>query len=81
MEEVFRYIDATNLYFMYCIEINFNLTEDYTDIAVKTSQYNAKALVNKGKRPLYKERIQNRQRNIFRSHWHPGEFYSRNLQP
>ena len=37
-----RAIDATNLTFMFYIEINFNLAIDYADIAVKTSQYNAK---------------------------------------
>ena len=43
-----RDIDAINMSFMYFIEIHFNLSEDYTDISVKTSRYNTKGLVNKG---------------------------------
>ena len=30
------------------IAIHFTLAEDYADIAVKTSRYNTKAIVNKG---------------------------------
>ena len=41
-------IATTNIYFMYFIEIDFNLAEYYADIAVNTSRYNTKALVNKG---------------------------------
>ena len=44
-----RDIAATNLYFMSFIEIHFNLAEDYADIYVKTSRYNTKGLVDKGK--------------------------------
>ena len=43
-----RAIAMTNISFLYFLERNLNLAEDYADIAVKTSQYNAKALVNKG---------------------------------
>ena len=42
-------IAATNISFLYFSERIFNLAEDYAYISVKTSQYNAKALVNKGK--------------------------------
>ena len=47
-ETEFRAIDATNISFMYFLERISNLAEDYADITVNTSQYNVKALVNKG---------------------------------
>ena len=40
-------IAATNLYFIYFLEKNLKLAEDYTYISVKTIRYNANALVNK----------------------------------
>ena len=43
-----RAIAATNIYFLYFIEINFNLSGYYADISMKTSRYNTKAPVNKG---------------------------------
>ena len=43
-----RHFSVNNLYFLYFLERDFNLGEYYADIVVKTIQYNAKALVNKG---------------------------------
>ena len=42
-----RAIAATNLSFLYFLERNSNLSEEYEDIYVRTSQYDFKALVNK----------------------------------
>ena len=42
-----RYISATSLYYPYFLERGFNLAGDYADISVKTSRYDAKAIVNK----------------------------------
>ena len=47
-EATVRDIAANNIFFLYFLERNSNLAEDYADIAVKTSRYNAKSLVNKG---------------------------------
>ena len=43
-----RDVSATNISFLYFLERNFKLTEDYRNISVKTRRYNSKALVNKG---------------------------------
>ena len=42
-----RAIAATNFFFMYFLERNLNLSEDYADIAAKNSRYNDKDLANK----------------------------------
>ncbi|OMJ89911.1 hypothetical protein SteCoe_7798 [Stentor coeruleus] len=39
---------ATNISFLYFIEKDYKNAEKYSDIAIKTDRYNAKALVNKG---------------------------------
>ena len=47
-ESEVRDIPTTNIYFLYCLEIIFNLAEDYAGISVNTSKYNSKVPVNKG---------------------------------
>ncbi len=39
---------ATNLSFIYFLEGDYNNADEYADLAVRNSRYNAKALVNKG---------------------------------
>ena len=39
---------ATNLAFLYLLEQNYAMAENYCDIALKYDRYNSKALVNKG---------------------------------
>jgi intraflagellar transport protein 88 len=39
---------ATNLSFIYFLEGDYNSADEYADLAVRNSRYNAKALVNKG---------------------------------
>ena len=46
-EAEIRTISATNISFLYFIERFLNFSEYYADIAVNTSWYNAKALLNK----------------------------------
>ena len=39
---------STNLSFIYFLEGDYNSADEYADLAVRNSRYNAKALVNKG---------------------------------
>jgi len=41
---------ATNLSFIYFLEGDLESANQYADLAVRNSRYNAKALVNKGER-------------------------------